>query len=129
MDMYFFDGKPKTAAAIHPWRWLKRLTALAFGCVLVAHAAYTAARFPILRHEQSIAKLKIGDTRATMIELVGEPQFSKSNPQWGTVCEYRVYPWFMSHSYQNNRFRTRWRVVLDDSDRVVFKARLNPIGC
>jgi hypothetical protein len=126
MEMYLFGGKVQSTSGKRYWRWCKRLGAVAFGCILLAHAVAVVVYHPILVHERNIAKLKIGDTRETMVRLVGEPRGSISVPQFGTICEYSVYPWLMAKNY---RYRSRWRVVLDDSDRVVSKSKLNPTGC
>jgi hypothetical protein len=109
-----------------PWLWLKRVAAVLFGCILLAHVAVKAFNYPVIMHDWKIAHLKTGDSRETMIRLVGEPGQTVSLPDGRTVCEYTVYPWISTEEYRQYRLRSRWRITLDDADRVVSKNRLSP---
>jgi hypothetical protein len=109
-----------------PSRWLKRTGTVLFGCILFTHVAVKAFYYPIIMHDWYMAQLKTGDSRETMIRLVGAPGRTVSLPDGRTVCDYTVFPWVSTAEYRHYRLRSRWQITLDDADRVVSKNRLSP---
>jgi hypothetical protein len=118
-----FGGKTTVK---QPWLWAKRIGAILFGCILLAHVAAKAIYYPVIMHDWKVAQLKPGDSRETMVRLVGEPSRTVSLSDGRTVCDYTVFPWVPSEESRHYRLRSRWRIILDDANQIVSKNRLSP---